>query len=388
MTTDAPLTTENFILIDISEIGRLLRSLKLRPIGRFENKPVFVDRNNTRYLVVMKPMEKQIQELHEKLANNTDNGLVCVTGICMDTDSAKSYMDKLAAKVAISVSPSELLPFSLMVTTFIAVAVLGIIGNVLIITGVGCRKTLRNSTSVFLCGLAVFDIFVLALGLPLQVVKVFFAVQSINADVCRAYEFMRHFSIITSTLTMTVMSIERYIAICHPLKAKSYCTVKNARNCTAGIWVVCIGCCIPLVVADYTGKGGCGAPYRDLSMLIVYHVAVSIAVFGLPLMVMLPLYLRIFIVLWLSSQKAEEMKRQANVSHITTFLNVCRQVKASHITTFLYVTGRPSQSDATNPMNSDSSVNMRKQTISEVCAESVSVLTTSAKGKQDGEVTW
>lgn len=97
-------------------------------MGRFENKPVFVDRNNTRYLVVVKPKETQIEELKEQLTNNTDGGLVCVTGICMDTVQAKTYLDKLGAKVARTITPTDLLPFCLMVSTFIAVAALGISG--------------------------------------------------------------------------------------------------------------------------------------------------------------------------------------------------------------------------------------------------------------------
>jgi len=38
-------------------------------------------------------------------------------------------------------------------------------------------------------------------------------------------------------LSLTAFTVERYIAICHPMKAKSVCTVKRAMKIILGVWV-------------------------------------------------------------------------------------------------------------------------------------------------------
>lgn len=48
--------------------------------------------------------------------------------------------------------------------------------------------------------------------------------------------------------------LSRYIAICHPLRAKSYCTVQKARIAVFVIWIVAMATCVPVVflVVRYT----------------------------------------------------------------------------------------------------------------------------------------
>jgi len=40
-----------------------------------------------------------------------------------------------------------------------------------------------------------------------------------------------------SSLSLTAFTVERYIAICHPMKAKSICTVKRAKKIIVGVWI-------------------------------------------------------------------------------------------------------------------------------------------------------
>jgi hypothetical protein len=39
-----------------------------------------------------------------------------------------------------------------------------------------------------------------------------------------------------SSLSLTAFTVERYIAICHPMKAQSVCTVKRAKKIVGGVW--------------------------------------------------------------------------------------------------------------------------------------------------------
>lgn len=48
--------------------------------------------------------------------------------------------------------------------------------------------------------------------------------------------FSRLSGINASSLSLTAFTVERYIAICHPMKAQSVCTVKRAKKIVGGVW--------------------------------------------------------------------------------------------------------------------------------------------------------
>uniref|UniRef100_T1J3D6 G-protein coupled receptors family 1 profile domain-containing protein n=1 Tax=Strigamia maritima TaxID=126957 RepID=T1J3D6_STRMM len=53
---------------------------------------------------------------------------------------------------------------------------------------------------------------------------------------CKFVHYIQSVSAICSVLTLTSMSLERYYAILHPIKAKYICTISQAQKVIAGIW--------------------------------------------------------------------------------------------------------------------------------------------------------
>lgn len=118
----------------------------------------------------------------------------------------------------------------------ICVIFLGLFANFLTVV-VLTRKTMHSSTNCFLTGLALWDMMVLLCTLFLMTLVHF----------STAYEQMVHpyivvyiypFALVaqTSTVWITVsFTVERYIAVCHPLKAASMCSINRTR-----IVIVCV----------------------------------------------------------------------------------------------------------------------------------------------------
>ena len=48
-----------------------------------------------------------------------------------------------------------------------------------------------------------------------------------------------------SALSLTAFTIERYIAICHPIKSKSICTISRAKKIIGVCWIFAIIYCSP-----------------------------------------------------------------------------------------------------------------------------------------------
>lgn len=112
------------------------------------------------------------------------------------------------------------------------VVILGLIGNILTIV-ILSQRAMRSSTNYYLSALAVWDSIVLVstvflIGLP--------GVSNMNDYMRYVFAYVVSYfyplALIaqTATIWLTVsFTVERYIAVCHPLKAASMCTISRAK---------------------------------------------------------------------------------------------------------------------------------------------------------------
>ena len=56
---------------------------------------------------------------------------------------------------------------------------------------------------------------------------------------------MQYLGIDASALSLTAFTVERYIAICHPIKSKSICTLSRAKKIIGFCWLFAILYCTP-----------------------------------------------------------------------------------------------------------------------------------------------
>ena len=126
------------------------------------------------------------------------------------------------------------------------IAAMGIIGNTLSIIVLSNRR-MHSSTSWYLIALAVFDSLVLiSLFLFMSLPTVFIATGKLESYF-QAYPYMHPYAYPTaltaqtcSIYTTVAFTVERYIAVCMPLKAAKMCTVSRARKTILTIIVLSI----------------------------------------------------------------------------------------------------------------------------------------------------
>ncbi|CAD5110699.1 unnamed protein product [Dimorphilus gyrociliatus] len=116
--------------------------------------------------------------------------------------------------------------------------IVGIIGNIMVILVVARTKSMRTPTNCYLLSLAVADcLALLSTTIPIQVD---FHIQTgrwVFGEVgCRIIIFCQYTTTTASVLSITAFTIERYIAICHPMKAQTVCTVSRAKRIIGGTW--------------------------------------------------------------------------------------------------------------------------------------------------------
>ena len=122
-------------------------------------------------------------------------------------------------------------------------------------------------------------------------------------------------SVSVSVLTLTVISIERYYAICHPLKFKS--TITRARAFIVGIWLTAMILVIPELVvlelhrrfpAELTTLLTTCKPGWPYDSQAAYQLFLIVALFFVPFVFMGAAYIQIARCLWSNVIPTEHSK--------------------------------------------------------------------------------
>uniref|UniRef100_A0A4W4FRT7 G-protein coupled receptors family 1 profile domain-containing protein n=1 Tax=Electrophorus electricus TaxID=8005 RepID=A0A4W4FRT7_ELEEL len=138
-------------------------------------------------------------------------------------------------------------PFFLPVTlTYVLIFVTGVVGNLLTCTVITKHRKMRTPTNLYLFSLAVSDLLVLLFGMPLEIYDLWQNYPFPFAEgVCSFKVFLFETVCFASVLNVTVLSVERYVAVVHPLKTRYAVTNKHAQRVIGGVWLASLVCAIP-----------------------------------------------------------------------------------------------------------------------------------------------
>ncbi|KAG7170236.1 Thyrotropin-releasing hormone receptor-like 2 [Homarus americanus] len=125
--------------------------------------------------------------------------------------------------------------------------IIGVIGNVMVVIVVAKNKNMTTPTNCYLVSLAIADCAVLIAAVPQEIVSYYLIGNHwIWGHVgCAIMIFLQNLGINASSLSLTAFTVERYIAICHPMKAQTVCTVERAKKITLVVWVFAVCYCSP-----------------------------------------------------------------------------------------------------------------------------------------------
>ncbi|XP_041357591.1 QRFP-like peptide receptor [Gigantopelta aegis] len=127
---------------------------------------------------------------------------------------------------------------------------LGLVGNVLVIISVARYKRMQNVTNIFLLSLATADLLLVLICVPVKIAKFFSFTWTFGEVLCKLVHYLQNVSIICSVANLTGLSLERYYAILHPIRAKYTCTVTLARRTVLVIWLLSVLMALPILVGQ------------------------------------------------------------------------------------------------------------------------------------------
>uniref|UniRef100_X2B220 G-protein coupled receptors family 1 profile domain-containing protein n=1 Tax=Capitella teleta TaxID=283909 RepID=X2B220_CAPTE len=132
---------------------------------------------------------------------------------------------------------------------YCVIFITGLIGNISTCVVIARNRYMQTATNYYLFNLAIADLLVLVLGLPQETYSVWSAYPWVFGETfCIVRSMAAETSTYASILTITAFTMERYLAICHPMRAQTLSSLKRAIKVVMLLWFVSAICAIPIVV--------------------------------------------------------------------------------------------------------------------------------------------
>ncbi|XP_060065659.1 FMRFamide receptor-like [Ylistrum balloti] len=158
---------------------------------------------------------------------------------------------------------------------------IGIVGNIL--SFVVIAKLANSSFYLCLACLALSDMAALVVGVTVFIVEMTGSVFESPVQIyCSAIEAcLRTFSQLSSWITVAV-TVDRYIAVCHPLKKNQYCTRKNALIIIGIELLVIVAVNIPIICLEWDDEySSCVVPGFTQNYCFEYGYFIDLSVYVL-----------------------------------------------------------------------------------------------------------
>lgn len=130
--------------------------------------------------------------------------------------------------------------------TYLLIFSVGAVGNTLTCAVITRHPVMRTPTNFYLFSLAVSDLLVLILGMPLELYELWSNYPFLlGKSGCYFKTFLFETVCFASVLNVTALSVERYIAVVHPLRAKCVVTRAHAKRVIICVWFASVICALP-----------------------------------------------------------------------------------------------------------------------------------------------
>ncbi|VDO90350.1 unnamed protein product [Haemonchus placei] len=126
--------------------------------------------------------------------------------------------------------------------------IIGTVGNICTCVVITRNRSMHTHTNFYLFSLALSDLVVLFLGLPMELYGVidFAYPYQFSEWVCKGRAYLIEFTSYASILVICSFTVERWLAICHPLRSQSSPKVSRAYMTIMLMWTISAISALPM----------------------------------------------------------------------------------------------------------------------------------------------
>uniref|UniRef100_A0A8C5YUG9 Mu-type opioid receptor n=1 Tax=Marmota marmota marmota TaxID=9994 RepID=A0A8C5YUG9_MARMA len=142
-------------------------------------------------------------------------------------------------------SPSMITAITIM-ALYSIVCVVGLFGNFLVMYVIVRYTKMKTATNIYIFNLALADALATS-TLPFQSVNYLMGTWPFGTILCKIVISIDYYNMFTSIFTLCTMSVDRYIAVCHPVKALDFRTPRNAKIVNICNWILSSAIGLPVM---------------------------------------------------------------------------------------------------------------------------------------------
>nr|XP_055063170.1 trace amine-associated receptor 13c-like [Misgurnus anguillicaudatus] len=177
-----------------------------------------------------------------------------------------------------------------------------------------CFKKLHTPTNMLILSLAVSDLLIGLIGMPLEAIRFIETCWYFGETICRLFSIIMGLLLCTSLSNLVLIAVDRYVAVCHPLLYPQKITMTRTIITICVSWFCSSAYNISIYITTsqrkYTCYGECTAITTFAWTIIELFLS-----FLFPCTVIITLYLRIFYVAYQQVKVINSLMRSGK--HLT-----------------------------------------------------------------------
>ncbi|KAH0955954.1 hypothetical protein HN011_008374 [Eciton burchellii] len=201
---------------------------------------------------------------------------------------------------------------------------LSIVGNSLVLITLAKNKRMRTVTNVYLLNLAVSDLLLGVFCMPFTLLGQILKNFVFGLTMCKLISYFQAVSVSVGVWTLVAISLERYFAICRPLKSRRWQTQFHAYKMIAVVWTLSLTWNAPILIVSRLknlrgGRRKCREEWPSVATERAYNLFLDGTLLLIPLLLMSLAYSLIAVKLWRGlkleiRQTSTNTRRQRNLN--------------------------------------------------------------------------
>ncbi|XP_051172946.1 cholecystokinin receptor type A-like [Leptopilina boulardi] len=192
---------------------------------------------------------------------------------------------------------------------YVTIFLLSVVGNSLVLITLFRNKRMRTVTNVYLLNLAVSDLLLGVFCIPFTLLGHMLKNFVFGIALCKLIPYCQAVSVSVGVWTLVAISLERYYAICRPLKSRTWQTESHAYKMIVIVWAISLTWSAPIFAVSKLksirgGRQKCREDWGDsVEYERAYNIFLDGALLLVPLIVMSLAYYLIASKLWRGLQR-------------------------------------------------------------------------------------